>query len=67
MTTYRIYTGYYNAVGGIEAHGTGWEYVNAASAEEAARAADDSRLQAGDVIVATDDNGDSYYLTVDED
>lgn len=68
MATYRVYAAYENAVGGIEGCGAGSEEFDASSAEAAARTAAEEWCwlrgdwDGGDVIVATDDNGDSYHL-----
>ena len=68
MKTYRVYEAYENAVGGIELRLTGREECVAESAEVAARYM--ARVfgflgpdwDGGDVIVATDDDGDSFHL-----
>lgn len=68
MKTYRTYEATQNSAGGIEGCGAGSEHYDADSAEEAARmAADDWDWQrndwdGGDVIVATNDKGESYHL-----
>lgn len=65
---YRCYEATKNEVGGIEGCGSGWEMIEAATAEEAAKMAADELgwgrpdWDGGDVIVATDDGGDSYHL-----
>lgn len=67
--TYRVYEAFRNAAGGVEGCGTGSEEFEATSAMEAAQmAADDwdwdrEDWDGGDVIVATDDEGDSYHLS----
>ena len=68
VETYRVYEGYVNPVGGVEPCGMGWEEYDAETAADAARLAADewgwdaSSWDGGNVIVATDDDGDSYHL-----
>lgn len=67
MTTYRIYEAKKNNGGGLESLGTGWEYIDAGSAQEAADMAVMAREDDEEdaiVIVATDDDGDSAVAYV---
>ncbi len=66
--TYRCYENERNAVGGLDGLGTGWGWVDAATAQKAAdeyaasvRGIKDCR---GNVVVATDDDGDSAEAIV---
>lgn len=66
MKTYRVYEGFKNEAGGVEGCGAGWEYVEAETATDAAKAfwgAGWPDAGRDTVIVATDDEGDSahYY------
>lgn len=68
MTIYRVYEAFRNSIGGVEGCGAGSEEVEADTAEQAAQIAADEwgwssdEWDGGNVIVATDDMGDSYYL-----
>ena len=68
MKQYRTYEAFRNQAGGIEGCGTGSEHYEADTAEEAARMAAEEMdwgrddWDGGNVIVATDDEGDSYHL-----
>jgi len=61
MKKYRVYEAYVNLVGGVEGVGFGWRYIKAESAKEAAEKYADE-LGDTELIVATDDDGDSYHL-----
>jgi hypothetical protein len=64
MKTYRVYEAFRNDGGGVEGTGSGWEEIQAKTAEEAAREFWGSGWDADEntVIVATDDDTDSFHL-----
>jgi len=68
MTRYRTYETIRNAAGGLDSCGTDWQYIEADSAADAAReAAEELRSIPdcrGEIVVATDDDGDSAECEV---
>lgn len=67
INNYRVYAAT-TKHGGVQGTGQGDEYYEAATAAEAAQMAaddwgwDEDDWDGGDVIVATDDDGDSYHM-----
>jgi len=70
MTRYRIYEATRNAAGGLEGLGTGWDHIEAQTAQDAAERAAQERANwpetDGLVVVATDDAGESATADVDD-
>lgn len=65
MKKYRVYEAYRNEVGGVEGCGTGWKYIEAKTALDAAKQFWGAGCGANEstVIVATDDDGDSEHFS----